>query len=64
MFAFTRIAMTDDGTHGDAQAGDGIYTAEIAASKVKHYYVAAESEEAAATFPERASYEYLKVSRE
>ena len=64
MFAFTRMAMTDDGTHGDAQAGDGIYTAEIAASKVKHYYVAAESEEAAATFPERASYEYLKVSRE
>ncbi len=62
MFAFTRMAMTDDGTNGDATAGDGIYTAEVAAAKVKQYYVAAESEEAAATFPERASYEFLKVN--
>lgn len=64
MFAFTRLAMTDDGANGDATAGDGIYTAEASAAKVKHYYVAAESEEAAATFPERASYQFLSVSRE
>ncbi len=62
MFAFTRMAMTDDGANGDATAGDGIYTAEIAADKIKHYYVAADNEEAAATFPERASYEFLKVN--
>ena len=60
-FAFTRTAMLDDGANGDAKAGDGIYTAEVASAQVKHYYVAAESEEAAATFPERASYEFLQV---
>ena len=64
MFAFTRVAMYDDGANGDTAAGDGIYTAEVAAAKVKHYYVAAESAEAAATFPERASYQFLTVSRE
>ncbi len=61
MFAFTRTVMTDDGANGDVTAGDGIYTAEVEAAKVKHYYVSAESAEAAATFPERASYEFLKV---
>ena len=61
MFAFTHIAMTDDGTNGDATAGDGIYTAEVATAKIKHYYVAAENVDAAATFPERASYEFLEV---
>ncbi|MEO6040072.1 MAG: CotH kinase family protein, partial [Saprospiraceae bacterium] len=64
MFAFTRLAMLDDGANGDATAGDGIFTAEVPASSVKHYYVAAESAEAAATFPERASYEFITVSRE
>jgi hypothetical protein len=53
--------MTDDGANGDMKAGDGIYTAVIEKSKVKHYYVAAENEEAAAVFPERASYEFLKA---
>ncbi len=61
MFAFTRMAMTDDGTNGDATAGDGIYTAEVPATSIKQYYVAAENADAAATFPERASFEFLKV---
>jgi hypothetical protein len=60
-FAFSHIPMTDDGTNGDLKAGDGIFTALVEKSKVKHYYVAAENEEAAAVFPERASYEFLKV---
>jgi hypothetical protein len=60
-FAFSHIPMTDDGANGDMKAGDGIYTAVIEKSKVKHYYVAAENEEAAAVFPERASYEFLKA---
>ncbi len=61
MFAFTRMAMTDDGTNGDATAGDGVFTAEVPANLIKHYYVAAENADAAATFPERASFEFLKV---
>jgi len=61
MFAFTRTAMFDDGTNGDAAAGDGIFTASIKADLVKHYYIVAEGEETAATLPERASYEFYKI---
>ena len=61
MFAFTRTAMNDAGENGDAAAGDGIFSATVPADQVKHYYVAGENAHAAATFPERASYEYLKV---
>lgn len=61
MFAFTRTAMFDDGTNGDAAAGDGIFTASVKADLVKHYYVVAEGEETAATLPERASYEFFKI---
>lgn len=61
MFAFTRAAMYDDGTNGDAKAGDGIFTATVKADLAKHYYVVAEGEETAATLPVRASYEFFKV---
>ncbi len=61
MFAFTRTALNDKGENGDAKAGDGIFSALVPSEKVKHYYIAAENAEAAATWPERASYEYLKV---
>lgn len=60
-FAFTRTAMFDDGTNGDAKAGDGIFTAAVAASLLKHYYIVAEGEEGASTFPAKASFEYLKA---
>lgn len=60
-WAFARIAMKDDGTGGDATAGDGVYTASIPAEKIKQYYIAAENESAAATLPEKASFEYLKA---
>ncbi|GAB4495053.1 MAG: hypothetical protein OHK0019_23070 [Saprospiraceae bacterium] len=61
MFAFTRTTMYDDGTNGDATAGDGIFTAVVKADWVKHYYVVAEGEEAAALVPERASYEFFEI---
>jgi hypothetical protein len=64
MFAFTRTAMYDDGTNGDATAADGIFTATVKADLVKHYYIVAEGEEAAATLPERASQEYFKIEIE
>ncbi|MCB9354415.1 MAG: CotH kinase family protein [Lewinellaceae bacterium] len=61
MFAFTRTRMYDDGTHGDATADDGLYTAKVAAEMAKHYYIAAEGSEGAATLPERASFEYFET---
>lgn len=61
MFAFTRTALNDKGENGDARAGDGIFSALVPSEKVKQYYVAAENAEAAATWPERASHEYLKI---
>jgi CotH kinase protein len=59
--AFKRMAMRDDGTEGDTAAGDGIYTARLDAAFVKHYYLGAESDEAAALLPERAAFEFFKV---
>lgn len=59
--AFARFAMRDDGQAGDAKAGDGIFTAALPAPAIVHYYVVAENDDAAAVFPERASYEFLKV---
>ncbi|MEI6408677.1 MAG: CotH kinase family protein [Bacteroidota bacterium] len=59
--AFKRTAMFDDGTNGDATAGDGIFTAQIDASLVKQYYLVGEGEEAAALLPERASKEFLNI---
>jgi len=60
-FAFTRTAMWDDGTNGDTKANDGVFTVLIDANLCKHYYVVAEGEEGASTFPERASYAFLIV---
>lgn len=59
--AFSRLAMYDAGADGDAVAGDGIFTARVPAAALKHYYIVAENAEAAATLPERASYEFFKV---
>lgn len=60
-YAFNRVQMVDDGTSGDLAAGDGIFTAVVEASLIKQWYVAAEGDEAAATLPERASFEYFKL---
>ena len=60
-YAFKRTPLFDDGTHGDVAAGDGIFSTTLDAALVKQWYIAAENEEAAATLPERASFEYFKV---
>jgi CotH kinase protein len=60
MFAFTRVALSDSGLHGDIQASDGLWSAKVPADKAKQYYFAAENADAAATLPERASWEYFK----
>ena len=60
MFAFKRVKMLDDGTNGDITANDGIFTA-VVKTPVNQYYFAAENADAAATLPERASFEYFKL---
>ncbi len=60
-FAFKRTQLLDDGTNGDLAAADGIFTATIDGAVIKQWYIAAEGEEAAATLPERASFEFFKI---
>ncbi len=60
-YAFKKIPLLDDATNGDAAATDGIFTATLDAALVKQWYIAAESDEAAATLPERASFEFFKL---
>lgn len=59
--AFKRTPLFDDGTNGDLAAGDGIFSTTLDATVVKQWYIAAEGEEAGATLPERASYEFFKI---
>ena len=59
--AFKRVPMYDDGTNGDQTAGDGLFAALVDAAAAKHYYFIGESEEAATTWPERASYEFVEA---
>ncbi|MBK6931197.1 MAG: CotH kinase family protein [Saprospirales bacterium] len=63
MFAFTRVAMNDAGENGDAKAGDGIFSATVPAGRVAHYYVAGENADAAALFPERASFDFIRLDK-
>ena len=59
--AFKRVPLFDDGTNGDLAAGDGIFSATLESAKVKQWYIAAENDDAAATLPERASFEFFKI---
>lgn len=59
--AFKRVQVKDDGANGDAVAGDGVFGFALGANLVRQYYFAAESEDAALTLPERASYEFFTV---
>lgn len=61
MYAFSKTPLYDDGTHGDATAGDGVWSATVAAAQVQHYYFAMENAEAAATLPEKASFVFFQV---
>lgn len=63
MYVFSKTPLLDDGANGDAVAGDGIFTAQIDAAIAKQYYIAAEGEEGASTFPERASYEFISSEK-
>lgn len=54
-FAFTRVPM-------NATADEGMYNASVPRGEIVHYYVVGENAEAAALYPERASFEFLKVS--
>ncbi|MEQ1744591.1 MAG: CotH kinase family protein [Saprospiraceae bacterium] len=61
MYAFGHAPLNDKGENGDVTAGDGIFSARLPKADVIHYYVVAENAEAATLFPERASFEFLKV---
>ncbi len=55
---FTKVAMFDDGAHGDGGLNDGVYGASILAGSTDiHYYVYAENANAAKFEPQRAEYE-------
>ena len=61
-FRFTRLAMCDDGTHGDSLAGDGRFTAKVrvGAGNVE-CYVYAENDAAGSFNPARAEHEFESV---
>lgn len=59
-FKFERILMNDNGENGDAVANDGVFSAQVENKGDIQYYIAAENKSAAATLPERASFEYFK----
>lgn len=56
--SFKRLAMS---AGEEVAVKDGIFTASVNAADVTQYYFAAESEEAAITLPERASFEFFEV---
>lgn len=59
---FKRIEMFDDGGHNDEVENDGIWGATVKSGKQLQYYVVAESANAAALSPERASFEFYEVT--
>ncbi|MCB9316414.1 MAG: CotH kinase family protein [Lewinellaceae bacterium] len=63
MFAFKSVEMNDAGTNGDAVAGDGIFSAQVPAAEVVHYYIVGENADAAALYPERASHEFIEIGK-
>ncbi|MBK7887846.1 MAG: CotH kinase family protein [Bacteroidetes bacterium] len=59
---FSRVAMLDDGLHGDGPAGDGIYGAALAVSSAEmQYYLYAENSNAGIFSPQRAEHEYYRL---
>ena len=58
---FQSIAMSDNGTMGDVEAGDGVYSVAIpdGAEEPFLFYVRASNDEAVKLMPERAEYEYF-----
>lgn len=61
--AFTKLAMFDDGSHEDGQAGDGVYGISITVGSTDiQYYFYAENSDAVAFSPARAEYEFYSIS--
>lgn len=59
---FQRLAMHDDGLHGDGGAGDGVYGIMLtAASNLLQYYIYAQNTGAGAFLPERAEHEFFSI---
>ena len=57
---FEAVALNDDGTQGDAIAGDGTYAVQVPSGALGDFifYIRATNEEAMALSPARAEYEY------
>jgi hypothetical protein len=59
---YQRMALLDDGQHGDGAAGDGVYGARFTAgSNLVEYYIWAENAAAGAFSPERAAFETHRI---
>ena len=59
---FTKVAMFDDGTHGDGAANDGVYGASISISEeYTQYYIYAENNTIGAFSPPRAEHEFYTI---
>ncbi len=60
---FLRIAMYDDGAHGDGGIGDGVFGAECPLLSLDvQYYIYAENPQTGAFSPERAEHEFYTIS--
>ncbi|HEY9115071.1 MAG TPA: lamin tail domain-containing protein, partial [Bacteroidales bacterium] len=60
---FTKVAMFDDGSHEDGQAGDGVYGASVTVGSTDmQYYIYTENSNAVAFSPARAEYEFYSIS--
>ena len=58
---FTRLSLNDKGENGDAEPGDGIYSAIIPTLGKTEYYIMALNKDAAMFAPERAAFEVFEI---
>ena len=59
---FKKVAMLDDGNHGDGAANDGVYGARITnSSNSIDYYLYADNDSAGVFSPVRAAYEFYNI---
>jgi hypothetical protein len=60
--AFQMVSLLDDGSQGDLEAGDGLFTGEIQIeSPLIQYYFYAQNDSSGIFSPERAEYEYYTL---
>lgn len=59
---FVRVAMFDDGAHGDGASGDNVFGASIALNSLNiQYYIYSENSNTGAFSPERAEHEFYSI---